>query len=229
MRALPGKSSRLPPESQPVTRDAAPADQRRRILGATVELMAERGFQNTTAELIIRRARVGYGTFYKHFGSKEDCLLAIFDRSAEICEARLRAAYEGQPGPWSSKVAALLATFFQQLTEHPAVARVCLVEVLTTGTAGIGRYESATRILEPFFRSGRTLTPPGRRLPEPLEGTLACGVLWMANQQVARGEIQKLESLLPETIEFVLRPYVGEEQAVQAADELPDEIAAPSI
>jgi AcrR family transcriptional regulator len=229
MRALPGRSSRLPPGSQPVTRDAASADQRRRILRATVELMAERGFQNTTAELIIRRARVGYATFYKHFGSKEDCLLAIFDRSAEICEARLRAAYESQPGPWSSKIAALLAAFFQQLAAHPAVAHVCLVELLTAGTAGTARYESTVRTLEPFFRSGRTLTPQGRRLPKTLEGTLACGVLWVARQQVARGDAQKLESLLPETIEFVLRPYVGEEQAVQVADELPDEIAAPSI
>jgi AcrR family transcriptional regulator len=225
MRALPGKSSRLPPGTPPVTRDAAPADQRRRILQATVDLVAERGYQATTAEMIIRRAKVGYGTFYKHFEGKEACLLHLFDRSVERSERRLQSVYDTQEGDWPQKIAAVVAALFEDIRAEPAVARVCLVEAPTAGEAAVARYDAAVRRFEPFFAPGRKASPNGR-LPKTLEGTVASGVLWIAHQQLRRGEPENLTSLLPETIEFVLRPYIGEEQAVRTADELAGSLAA---
>lgn len=220
VRPLPGKSSRLPPGPQPVTRDAAPADQRRRILQAAADLIAEHGYQATTAEMIIRRARVGYGTFYKHFEGKEACLLDLFDRNIERSERRLRGVYERQEGGWPQKIAAVVASLFEDVRADPEVARVCLVEAQTVGQAGIERYDAAIQRFEPFFQPGRQASPHGERLPETLEGTVASGVLWVVHQQLRRREPENLTSLLPETIEFVLRPYVGEEQAVHTADEL---------
>jgi AcrR family transcriptional regulator len=226
MRPLPGKSSRLPPGAQPVTRDAAPADQRRRILEATVGLIAEHGYQATTAEMIIRRAKVGYGTFYKHYEGKEACLLDLFDRSIERAERQLRGVFEVQEGGWQEKISAVVAALFEQVRADPTIARVCLVEAPTAGMAAIERYDAAVRRFEPFFEPGRQVCPHGERLPKTLEGTVASGVLWIAHQQLRRGEPENLTSLLPETVEFVLRPYVGEEQAVRTADELVGTFAA---
>jgi len=226
MRALPGKSSRLPPGKLPVSRDAAPADQRRRILKATADLIAERGYQATTAEMIIRRAKVGYGTFYKHFEGKEACLLHLFDRSVERSERRLQTVYETQAGDWPQKIAAVVAALFEDIRAEPAVARICLVEAPTAGEAAVARYDAAVRRFEPFFAPGREVSPYGKRLPKTLEGTVASGILWIAHQQLRRGEPENLTSLLPETIEFVLRPYIGEEQAVRTADELSGSLAA---
>lgn len=225
MRALPGMSSRLPSGPQPVTRDAAPTDQRRRILRASADLMAERGFQGTSAEMIIRRAKVGYGTFYKHFDGKEACLLALFDRSVERSEKRLWAVYEQREGGWPQKISAVLAALFEEIQSDPGVARVCLVESLTAGQAAVARHHAALRRLERFFAPGRE-SSPHERLPKTLEGTVASGVLWIPYQQLKRREPERLSSLLPETIEFVLRPYVGEDEAGRVADELAGSIAA---
>lgn len=226
MRPLPGRSSRLPRGAQPVTRDAAPADQRRRILRAAADLIAELGFQGTTAEMIIRRAKVGYGTFYKHFDDKEACLLDLFDCSVERSERRLTSVYEKQEGAWPQQISAVVAALFEEIRADPAVARACLVEVRTAGREAVARYNAALKRFEPFFEPGRELSPDGDRLPKTLEGTVASGVLWIAYQQLRRGDPERLTSLLPETIEFVLRPFIGEEQAVRTADELLDSVAA---
>lgn len=176
--------------------------------------------------MIIRRAKVGYGTFYKHFEDKEACLLDLFDRSVDRSERRLRGVYEGQAGQWPQKISAVVAALFEEIRSEPAVAHACLVEVLTAGQEAVARYDAALKRFEPIFRPGRELSPHGDRLPKTLEGTVASGVLWIAYQQLRRRDPEGLTSLLPETIEFVLRPYIGEEQAVRTADELLDSIAA---
>lgn len=226
MRALPGKSSRLPPGPLPVSRDAAPADQQRRILRAAADLIAERGYRDATAEAIIRRARVGYGTFYKHYDGKEACLLALFDRTVDQSLQRLGGVYEEQEGAWPLKIAAVVAAAFDEVRSDPVLARVCLVESLTAGQTAVAHYDAAVRRFEAFFEPGRELSPHGERLPKTLEATVASGVLWIPYQQLRRGDPERLTSLLPETIEFVLRPYIGEEPAVRTADELAGSFAA---
>ena len=83
MRALPGKASRQPPGPEPVSRAASADDQRRRILEATADLVAEQGYAETTIEQIVRRARVGYATFYKHYADKQEAFLALLDAAVE--------------------------------------------------------------------------------------------------------------------------------------------------
>ncbi|HET9154658.1 MAG TPA: TetR/AcrR family transcriptional regulator [Solirubrobacterales bacterium] len=200
-----------------MSRDEASADQRRRILRATAELVAKRGFQGTTSELIVRRARVGYATFYKHFADKEECLLALFEEVSGRIEARLWEVYEQEPGAWPQKVAAVLRALFALIAADPVVAKACLVETLSAGPAAVAAYEAALKSLAPMLRPGRELNPRGDKLPATLEDTIAGGVLWVAYQRLIVGEAGELEQCLPETIEFVLTPYLGEEEAVRVA------------
>jgi AcrR family transcriptional regulator len=228
MRALPGKASRVPPGPQPVSREASAEDQRRRILAATAELMAKRGYQGTTTELIVRRAKVGYATFYKQFGDKEGALAALFDLAAARGREIFRATLRDADGSWAEKVARGIRALFEQIAAHPAVARVCLVEALTAGPGMVARYEEVLVSFEPMLRPGRALNPRGEELPQSLEKTLAGGILWLAYQRLILGEAGKLLELLPEAVEFVLSPYVGEAEAVRTADELfPDAAGAP--
>ncbi len=226
MRALPGKASRQPPGEEPVNRDAAAADQRRRILVATVELIAELGYQETTMEQIVRRAKVGYATFYKHFPDKEAAFLALLDAATEHTVARVEAAYEREDGPWADRVGAALGALFEDVTGHPDAARAVLVEAVAAGSEAAAKHEAALRRLARLLRPGRELNPRQAELPDSLEETLAGGVVWVLGQRLIAGEADKLRSLLPETLEFLLRPYVGEEEAAREAGEVADAISA---
>ncbi len=48
----------------------------------------------------------------------------------------------------------------------------------------------------------------------------------MLSQRLIAGEADKLRALLPETLEFLLRPYVGEDEAAREAGEVADAISA---
>ena len=217
MRALPGKASRQPPGPEPVSRAEAASDQRRRILEATAELVAEQGYAETTIEQIVRRARVGYATFYKHYADKDEAFLALLDAAIERTLYVVEEAYDREDGPWPDKVGAGLGALLRIAVEHPSVARACLVEAPTAGPQAAARREAAMRHFLPMLEPGRKLNPRGDSLPANLEETLAGGVLWVINQRLIGGEAEQLRALLPEALEFLLRPYVGEQEAAREA------------
>jgi AcrR family transcriptional regulator len=226
VRALPGKENRQPPGPEPVSRDAAAADQRRRILEATAELIAEQGYQETTMEEVVRRAKVGYATFYKHYPDKEAAFLALLDAATDRTVGRVEDAYKREEGPWADRVGAALGVLFEDVAAHPAVARAALVEAVAAGPEAAAKHEAALKLLAPLLRPGRELNPRQAELPESLEETLAGGVVWVLGQRLIAGEADKLRGLLPETLEFVLRPYVGEDEAAREAGEVADAIAS---
>jgi AcrR family transcriptional regulator len=226
VRALPGKQNRQPPGREPVTRDAAAADQRRRILAATAELIARQGYQETTMEEIVRRAKVGYATFYKHFPDREAAFLALLDAATERTVARVEDAYKREEGPWPDRLGAALGALFEDVAAHPDAARCVLVEAVAAGAEAAARHEAALKRLAPLLRGGRELNPRQAQLPESLEETLCGGVAWVLGQRLMAGEAGKLRGLLPETLEFLLRPYVGEEEAAREAGEVAEAISA---
>jgi|SRR5881394_972849 len=226
MRALPGKASRQPPGPEPVGRDAAAADQRRRILAATAELIAEQGYQETTMEEIVRRAKVGYATFYKHYPDKEAAFLALLDAATDRTVGRVEAAYQREEGPWADRVGAALGVLFEDVAAHPDAARAALVEAVAAGPEAAAKHEAALKKLAPLLRPGRELNPRQAELPESLEETLAGGIVWVLGQRLIGGEADKLRGLLPETLEFILRPYIGEDEAAREAGEVADAISA---
>jgi AcrR family transcriptional regulator len=200
-----------------VSRTAAAADQRRRILEATADLVAAKGYQGATIETIVRAAKVGYATFYKNFEDKQQCYLALLDAAYDVTAHRVQRAYDREQ-EWPDKVAAGLGALFEQIVAHPNVARACLVEVLTAGPEAVARHEALLKRFTPLLKPGRELNSRRAKLPDTLEDTLTGGVLWVINQRLIAGEAEALKGLLPETIEFVLRPYVGEQKAAREAE-----------
>jgi AcrR family transcriptional regulator len=199
-----------------VSRTAAAADQRRRILEATADLVAEHGYQGAKVETIVRRAKVGYATFYKNFDDKEQCYLELLDAAYGVTFHRVQKAYDREQ-EWPDQVAAGLGALFEQIGAYPNIGRACLVEVLTAGPEAVARHEALLKRFTPLLKPGRQLNPRQSELPDTLEDTLTGGVLWVINQRLIAGEVEALRPLLPETIEFVLRPYVGEDRAAHEA------------
>lgn len=233
MRALPGRDTRSPlAEPATVTRRSAGGAQRERILRATGELVAKRGYHDVTVALIVKRAKVSFKTFYKHFRGKEDCFVALFDTEMERSRMQIEAALAAESAePWPTQVIAALRALFGSILLDPLIARATIVEGPTVGPVIVERYERLATALSPLLARGRDFAPAAAQLPATLEDTLAGGVLWSAYQRLIVGSASELPGLLPETIAFVLRPYLGEAEAARWARsvETPDgELASTS-
>lgn len=73
-------------------------DKREAILAAALASFAERGFYGTAVPLIADRARVGAGTVYRYFLSKEAIVNALYQHHKQALGAHLLAAVDaGQP------------------------------------------------------------------------------------------------------------------------------------
>lgn len=230
MRALPGRASRTSlAEPAAVTRSSLESAQRERILRATGELIAKRGYHDVTVELIVKRGRVSFKTFYKHFGGKEEAFLDLFDATFAEADRMVRGALAAEPkAPWPQQVAVALRALFEWIVEEPLIARACIVEGPTAGPTVLGHYVRASKAFIPLFRAGREFSPYGGQLPASLEETLAGSVLWSAYQSLIVGETERIEKLLPEVVELVLRPYVGEAEAARWAAWSEDQTSAPA-
>ena len=223
MRALPGRDSRVALDAPPaaVTRASAHRDQRRRILRAIAELVAKRGYADVTVELIVKRARVSYKTFYKHFSGKEQCFEELFDSVFNSTERTIRERLDEKPREWADRVVLALRIWIERIVADPLVARAVIVETPTVGPGMLERYGRATRAFAPLFREGRELNPRGVELPPTIEDTLSGSVVWSAYQRLIVGEAERLPELLPELTELVLRTYLGQAEAARIARAVP--------
>jgi AcrR family transcriptional regulator len=228
MRALPGREIRTAlddPEAR-LNRETVADRQRRRIRRATGELVAKRGYSGVSVELIIKRAQVGYRTFYKHYANKEAAFADLFDTTVADTEARVREAMASAGGSWPDQVAVAIRTFFEAIAAEPLIARACLVEGSAAGPAILARYEDIAKAFVPILREGRTYSPESRALPATMEDTLAGALLWSAYQRLAYSDTERIAELIPENVELLLRPYLGKAEAARiAAADLADPLA----
>jgi AcrR family transcriptional regulator len=83
-------------------------DTRRSLLDAAAKLIAERGYRGTTVNDVVARATLSKGTFYWHFKSKHDLLLAVledrFDRPVrELAQLLASASSQEDMAPEASR------------------------------------------------------------------------------------------------------------------------------
>jgi AcrR family transcriptional regulator len=64
----------------PAPRQKRSVEKRRRIQAAAIALFRDRGFQATSIEDIVRKARMPVGGFYQHYRSKRQLLVALMDQ-----------------------------------------------------------------------------------------------------------------------------------------------------
>jgi AcrR family transcriptional regulator len=220
MQPLPGRRSRVTPEAPPasVTRSNAHADQRRRILRATGELVAEHGYGELTVELIVKRAHVSFKTFYKHYRGKKEAFVELFEMAFDSTEGKIRERLAAEPLPWPEQVVLAVRALFEEISQEPVLARAVMVESPTLGPAITERYEQGVNALAPLFRAGRELNERGGELPATIEDTLAGSVFWAAYQRLVIAEVEQLlDADLPVLVELILRTYLGPAEARRIA------------
>ncbi len=221
MAGLPEELAAVPTGRHGLPVEIVAAHQRERLIAATIEVVAKRGYRGTTIDHILKTAKVGYVAFYELFEGKEDCFLAAFDRIAEDA-VRLLAKVIDPEAPWPEQICTGLQALLEAIVADPRRARVGLVEVQAAGPVAFSRYEAALDAGLPKLREGRDLSIEAAALSPSLEEAIIGGVIWVLHQRLVTAKAGEIEALLPETIEITLSPYLGEVEAHRlAAEHLP--------
>jgi AcrR family transcriptional regulator len=108
--------------------------QRQRLLRAAAQVFADKGYANASSEAISRQAGMSKATFYEHFANKEDCIIALFDRAAEVVmQTQAQAASGAGQTDAIERMRAGTRAFLAALRSNPEYAQTLLVEVIGAG------------------------------------------------------------------------------------------------
>ncbi|MGE5527437.1 MAG: TetR/AcrR family transcriptional regulator [Methanosarcina sp.] len=207
---FPSGMRRLPP-------DLVRAIQRERLIVAMLSAASDLGYLATNVQDVIDRAGVSRPTFYEHFANKEDCFLAAFDSSAERLRKKVEAASRKGGDSWRDRVRYGLEALLGFAVREPETARTLVVEARAASAAAVRR---RVELLDHFAAcldaQARELLPaPHLRTPLAASGIVG-GVESLLYSRLCKHEYDKLESLLPSLMYFVVLPYEGHKAAGEA-------------
>jgi AcrR family transcriptional regulator len=96
------------------------ADRRRQLLDAAASLIIERSLDAVTMEGVAARAGVSKALPYRFFTNRDDLLIALYDREADILTRRMREATKSVDR-FEDRVRAITETWLEGLSERGLV------------------------------------------------------------------------------------------------------------
>ena len=190
--------------------------QRERILTAVVEVVAERGYRATTVTEIVKRekspASVSMRTSPpRRTASSQPTIEPSRRRCAEWGEGVANAE-----DSFAARVSAGIGALLGYMSEQPELARACLLEAPSLGSAARKRNEQVVEVFAGLLRD-HPAEPGAPEPPAGAEESVLGGLYWLIYQALLSGEPQRIEDLRPDLVEFALAPYLGAEIARQAS------------
>ncbi len=191
--------------------------QRRRLLHAMREVLAEVGVEDATVGRISKRGGVSRRTFYEVFDDREECFLAALEQEVERIAAEIGSAY-ARERKWSARVRAALTVLLEHFDAHPGVARMCVVETLRAGPRVLERRRCLLRVLTATVDEGRAEARHGNDpLPLTAEGVVG-GALAVLHARLLEAERGPLVELVNPLTAMIVHPYAGPAAARRELD-----------
>jgi AcrR family transcriptional regulator len=205
------------PRRRPDRGDAPQPDQtvaRERLVTATTETIAQRGYPDTTIIEIAGRASASLSTFYGNFENKEEALLAALDRERDQSVSVFRAAYDAEPD-WPLATRAGIDALFGFLAAEPAAASVAAVDAFTAGPDGLEAGDRTVQAFQVFLAPGLEIAPDRPPIFTEAVGNAVHALIY---GQIRQARVERLRELTPTATFVQLAPFVGAVAACAAAN-----------
>jgi AcrR family transcriptional regulator len=195
---------RLPPGRHGIPANLVTEHQRRRLLAAMAEALAEQGYAGVTTTRVSELAGVSTSTFYKHFGNLWDCALAAYVATSDrLCAAIEHACAECDPrqDPLDAGVEAALAF----CAGEPAGAQLLSAHAPLEASAIAAARRILISRLAAMLRRGRG---PEGEAPQPpgLDERLIDATFTFVASRISAGGSAQLADLAPELTTILSRP-----------------------
>jgi len=194
------------------TRERAGSSERDRIVAALIEVAAERGYGETTIELVLERAGLDRPAFDRHFRGKYDCFLSAWQEVNEECLETMVRAYESRE-EWPDKLRAVAYEVIEGLSRDPSRASFG-VEVLAAGDAARARRDMTMRVIASLIDAGRRQMEDPEAVPHTTAEALAGSAYGQIYSRVVRDAVDELPDLVPQLMSAAVMPYLGVEAAM---------------
>lgn len=212
----------LPKGPHRLGREVVRASQRRRMLDALTEAVAEHGFSALTVTAVVSGAGVSRKTFYEHWRDRDECFLAAYEDGLAALRAEMLAASTAAVADGANIVDQLRAsvrTYLTFLAERPALARTFVLEVLAAGPAALERraaaYAEFADVTRQWHQQARASDSSVRAVPDAVYAAVVGAGHSLVAEQVRLGRTRKLPELEP-MIMYIHLALLADQQAAEA-------------
>ena len=196
----------ISPGRSKLSRGEIARNQRERILYATAEVAAAKGYTVTTIADITAAAGVDRRVFYTYFPDKQQAFLAVH----ELCVQQMMAVtasafFSARTWPQRAWEAMRACTQFQ--ATHPIVAHIALIESHAVGASAIQRIDDSRTAFTIFFQEGNQYAsdPASQTVMEAILGA----IFEICYHQARRGRSNQMLRLSCNGAYLMLAPFLG--------------------
>lgn len=163
---------------------------RGRLLEGMALAVAQKGYADTTIADIVREASVSRRTFYEHFATKADCLVALYEAASHSALKVLRDAID-PCHDWEQQVEQALRAYLACMASNPVLLRTLFVEILHLGPEGLAARRRVNREIADYM-----VDVAGReRVTPELAMAVVGGIHELVLQAIEDGRVERLEEL----------------------------------
>lgn len=169
----------------------AAREHRARVLEGMAHAVSRKGYADTTIADIVAGASVSRRTFYEHFSSKAECLIALYEAASRNALKVLRDAIDPAQG-WQTQVETALRAYLGCMAANPLLVRTLFIEILQLGAEGLAARRRVNRELADFILQtvgSKTLTPE-------LAMAIVGGIDELILEYIEQDKVGRLEELV---------------------------------
>ena len=171
-------------------------EHRSRLLEGMAHAVADKGYGDTTIADIVREASVSRRTFYEHFSTKGECLIALYEAASHNALKVLRDAIDPSH-EWSTQVERALSAYLGCMAANPVLMRTLFVEILALGPQGLASRRRVNQEIADFI-----LTVVNAQRSVPLPPMMAMAIVGGINELVLEYIEQDRVAQLGELVEI---------------------------
>ena len=169
-----------------------------RLLQGMAQAVAVKGYADTTIADIVREAAVSRRTFYEHFSTKTECLIALYETASRLALQAVSEAFDPAQ-PWHAQVEQAMAAYFDYLAQDPLLLRTLFVEILGLGMPGLVARrrvnDEIANFIQVAINSSSTCDGPAAHLTSEMAMTVVGGInelVLQAIEQDRAGDLREL-------------------------------------
>jgi AcrR family transcriptional regulator len=186
-----------------VPRDEVERNQRERLYGATVVVVAKKGYGKATVADLTDMAGVSRTTFYRYFADKEACFLEALEKILASVGTLTRSGLK-ERGSWRKRSEAGLRTFLGLLAAQPDAARICVVEAYAAGDKAGAMVDATAAEFAQMLAGVFEQMPSQRGMPTEIVDAMVAGIQKLLQTRLQRGTEGELIDLVPDLIDLGL-------------------------
>ena len=193
--------------------DNAAIEHRHRLLEGMAHAVAANGYADTTIADIVREASVSRRTFYEHFSTKAECLIALYEAASLAALNVLRDAIDPDH-EWQTQAEHAMAAYLQCLSQNPLLMRTLFIEILGLGIDGLAARRRVNRQIAMFMltviNADHDQRTRGYLLSEDMAMAVVGGINELILQAIEEDRVSNLSDLAKPAIRLLLAVASGE-------------------